>query len=100
MTTLSVLTLLSQRVLPHLLDLPEQLKQLGRFASLNHNIYIEEDPTHVDVDHAAHKDTAVLDLISVLSELQMTSSGIHLYPESTTLITVIEATGVGLQLKL
>ena len=26
------------------------LKQLGRYASLNHNIYIAADPTPVDVD--------------------------------------------------
>ena len=30
------------------------LKHLGRFALLNHNIYIAVDPTRVDVDHAAH----------------------------------------------
>ena len=30
------------------------LKQLRRFASLNHNIYIVSDPTPVDVDHDAH----------------------------------------------
>ena len=30
------------------------LKQLGRYASLNYNIYIVADPTPVDVDHAAH----------------------------------------------
>ena len=30
----------------------EKLKQLGRFASLNHNIYITTDPTTVGVDHA------------------------------------------------
>ena len=30
------------------------LKQLGRYASLNHNIYIAADPTPVDIDHAAH----------------------------------------------
>ena len=29
-------------------------KQLGRYASLKHNIYIAVDPTPVDVDHAAH----------------------------------------------
>ena len=30
------------------------LKQLGRYASLNRNIYIAADPTSVDVDHDAH----------------------------------------------
>ena len=30
------------------------LKQLDRYASLNHNIYIAADPTHADVDHAVH----------------------------------------------
>ena len=30
------------------------LKQLGRLASLNHNIYIVADPHPVDVDNAAH----------------------------------------------
>ena len=27
---------------------------MGRYASLNHNIYIAVDPTTVDVEHAAH----------------------------------------------
>ena len=41
------------------------LKQSGRFASLNHNIYIAEfainaAPTPVDVDHAAHDDAPTL----------------------------------------
>ena len=30
------------------------LKQLGRLAFLNHNIYTAAEPTPVDVDHAAH----------------------------------------------
>ena len=29
-------------------------KQLSRYASLTHNIYIAADPTTVDFDHAAH----------------------------------------------
>ena len=28
-------------------------KELGRFASLNNNIYIAADPTPVDIDHSA-----------------------------------------------
>ena len=31
------------------------LKQLGRFASLDYNIYLVVDPTPVDVDHAEHR---------------------------------------------
>ena len=33
---------------------PGLKRQLGRFASLKHNIYITAVPTPVDVDHAAH----------------------------------------------
>ena len=32
----------------------KRLKQLSRFASLKHNIYIVADPTPVDVDYAAY----------------------------------------------
>ena len=46
------------RLVSLLFPLPEYfklIKQLGRLASLNHNIYIAADPTHVDeVDHAVH----------------------------------------------
>ena len=34
-------------------NLTLKLKQLCRFASPNHGIYIAADPTPVDVDHAA-----------------------------------------------
>ena len=30
------------------------LKQLGRFASLNHNNNITAEPSHVEVNHSAH----------------------------------------------
>ena len=36
------------------------LKQLGRFVSLNRNIYIAAGPTIVDVDHAAHTDHCIV----------------------------------------
>ena len=32
------------------------LKQLGRYASRNHNIYTAADLTPVDINHAAHAD--------------------------------------------
>ena len=33
---------------------------LGRFASLNHNIYILVDPSPVDIDHAVHASEATI----------------------------------------
>ena len=37
-------------------------KQLGRYASPNHNIYIAADHAHVDVDHAAHAFHCIVNL--------------------------------------
>ena len=39
-------------IIQHLTDI--NTKQMCRYASLYHNIYIAADPTPGDVDHAAH----------------------------------------------
>ena len=45
-----------------------KLKQLGRYASLIHNIYIAADPTPVDVHHAPHSSHCVMRPQCLLSE--------------------------------
>ena len=40
------------------------LKRLGRYASLNHNIYNVEDSTPVDLDHAAHAFHCIVRIIT------------------------------------
>ena len=45
-----------------------ELKELGRYSSLNHNIYIAAYPNHVDIDQAAHARHCIICPKCLLSE--------------------------------
>ena len=61
---------MTEKLVTH--DYTFSLKQLGRYASLNTNIYIIADPTPVDIGHAAHACHCIVRPRSLLSKIMTT----------------------------
>ena len=56
---------------PYYIFYQQIIKHLGRFASLNQNINIASDPTHMNVDHAAHASWSTMFTQSVMTPTLM-----------------------------